>query len=125
MSLILDAGAFIAVERGRREVVALLAREHRAGRVPITHGGVVGQVWRGKAKQAVLARLLSGTDVVPLDEALGRGAGALLARVHSHDVIDAAVVMIAEDDDVILTSDPDHLTALGAASGTHVELVAI
>jgi len=30
MTLLLDAGAFIAVERGDRSVMALLAREHRS-----------------------------------------------------------------------------------------------
>ena len=47
MSLILDAGAFVAVERGERDVVALVKRERLAKRSPVTHGGVVGQVWRG------------------------------------------------------------------------------
>ncbi len=42
-----DAGAFVAVERGDRDVVALIKRERLAGRVPVSHGGVVAQVWRG------------------------------------------------------------------------------
>lgn len=52
MTVILDAGALVAVERGDRAVVAMLKGERRAGRVPATHGGVVGQVWRGGARQA-------------------------------------------------------------------------
>ena len=44
--LVLDAGAFVAVERGDRDVVALIKRERLAGRVPVSHGGVVAQVWR-------------------------------------------------------------------------------
>ena len=36
--LILDAGALVAVERGDREVVALVKRERLAGRVPTTCG---------------------------------------------------------------------------------------
>ncbi len=46
MTLILDAGALTAVERADREIVALLKAERRAGRMPVTHGGIVGQVWR-------------------------------------------------------------------------------
>lgn len=125
MTLLLDAGAFIAVERGDRRVMALLAREHRAGRLPLTHGGVVGQVWRADARQARVARLLSGTAVAALDDALGRAAGALLARSGGRDVIDAAIVVLAGDGDEILTSDAEDLAALATASGTHVELVAV
>lgn len=47
--LVLDAGAFVAVERGDRDVVALVKRERLAGRSPVTGGGVVAQVWRGAA----------------------------------------------------------------------------
>ena len=125
MTLVLDAGAFIAVERADRMVMALLAREQRAGRLPVTHGGVVGQVWRGDARQARVARLLSGSVVVSLDEALGRAAGDLLARSGGRDVIDAAIVLLAADGDEILTSDAEDLTALAAASGTQAELVEV
>jgi hypothetical protein len=124
MALILDAGALIAVERGDRELAALLKVERRAGRAPITHGGVVGQVWRDGACQAVLARLLDALEIVALDATLGRRAGRLLA-VCGGDVIDAAVVLLADDGDVILTSDADELRRLAAASGTHVELASV
>ena len=79
MSLVLDAGALVAIERSDRSVLALMKRELIAGRAPITHGGVVGQVWRsGSGRQANLARLLRGVDVRALDGALGRRAGELL-----------------------------------------------
>jgi hypothetical protein len=39
------------------------------------------------------------------------------------DLIDASVVLIADDGDQIITSDSDDLTPLAAASGRHVELV--
>lgn len=119
----LDAGALIAVERGDRRIMALLTRERSAGRVPVTHGGVVGQVWRGHARQARLARVLAGVLVAPLDDGLGRAAGALLAVAHASDVIDAALVMLADDGDEILTSDPDDLVLLAQACGLHVEVV--
>lgn len=127
MTVVLDAGALVAVERGDRDVVAIIERERRAGRMPRTHGGVVGQVWRGAGPpQAVLARLLAGVDVVPLDEDLGRRAGVLLARSGARDVIDAAVVLLAAADlDEILTSDPDDLRTLLAASGTRAAIVTV
>jgi hypothetical protein len=124
--LILDAGAFVAAERGDRDVVALAKRERLAGRPPVTNGGVVAQVWRGgRGPQVPVARLLAGTEVVPVDEILGRRAGMLLAASGSSDAVDAAVVSQAADGDDILTSDPGDLRALAEAAGVHVDLIAI
>jgi len=124
VSLVLDAGALVAVERGEREVLALIKQELRDGRAPRTHGGVVGQVWRGGAgRQAILARLLPGLDVLPIDVELGRRAGMLLGRAKRTDVIDAAVVLLAADGDIILTSDPEDLRALAVAARADVDLV--
>lgn len=126
MTLLLDAGAFVAAERGDRAVAALVKAERAAGRVPMTHGAVVGQVWRGgQGRQANLARLLAGVEVVAVDEELGRRTGMLLRETGTRDVIDAALVLLAHDDDMILTSDTQDLVALAAAAGTHVELVAM
>jgi len=124
--LILDAGAFVAAERGDRDVVALVKRERLAGRPSVTNGGVVGQVWRGgHGRQAPVAWLLAGVEVVPVDEGLGRRAGMLLAVGGGSDAINAAVVCLAEDGDDILTSDPGDLRALAEAAGVHVELIAV
>lgn len=126
MTLVLDAGALVAVERGDRVLSARIAREQSAGRLPRTHGGVVGQVWRGgRGRQVPLARLLAGVDIVPLDDALGRRAGVLLGRAGTSDVVDAALVVLAEDGDEIVTSDPGDLVRLAAASDRHVEVVPV
>lgn len=126
MSLLLDAGAFLAVERGERSVVALVKRERLAQRSPISHGGVVAQVWRGGSdRQAGVARFLGGVDVRALDEELGKRAGMLLARTGADDAIDAALVCLAVDGDDILTSDPGDLTALAEAASVHVDLVPV
>lgn len=122
--LVLDAGAFVSVERGDRTLIALIKRERLAGRAPRTHGGVVGQVWRGgQGRQVPLARVLPAVEIAALDEDLGRRSGVLLRRAGGRDVIDAAVVLLAEDGDEIVTSDPDDLARLAAAAGVHVELV--
>jgi len=124
--LILDAGAFIAAERGDDDVAALVKREFRAGRTPLTHGAVVSQVWRGgTGRQARLARLLDSVEVVPVDDVLGRRAGVLLSRSGGSDAIDAAVVCLAQDGDDILTSDPSDLLGLTEAAGVHVELIPV
>ncbi|HEY5197962.1 MAG TPA: hypothetical protein VIJ51_13140 [Solirubrobacteraceae bacterium] len=65
--------------------------------MPTTHAGVVGQVWRGGAPRALLARLL--------------------------DAVDAALVLLAVDGDLLLTSDTGDLGSLAEATGTHLELI--
>jgi hypothetical protein len=126
MSLILDAGALLAIERADREVVALLKRELEQGRVPLTHGAIIGQVWRGgSGRQARLARLLPGLEIVPLDAALGRRAGVLLREAGTADVVDAALVLLARDADSVLTSDAGDIALLAAAAGVDVDVVAV
>ena len=126
MSLILDAGALVAVERNDRDTVALIKQELLVGRAPLTHGGIVGQVWRGVAgRQANLARLLPALDVAALDATLGRRAGILLGRTRTEDVIDAALVLLAVDGDHLLTSDLDDLEPLAASAGLHVDIVPV
>jgi hypothetical protein len=126
MSLVLDAGALIAVERADRDTVALIKQELLNRRTPVTHGGIVGQVWRGGGRrQANLARLLPALQVVALDDALGRRAGLLLGRTRTDDVMDAALVLLAADGDFFLTSDPDDLEPLAAAAELHVEIVPV
>lgn len=45
-ALVLDAGAFVAVERGDRATVARLRAAERTGMDLRTNGAVVVQVWR-------------------------------------------------------------------------------
>ena len=124
--LVLDAGAFVSVERGNRDVVALVKRERLAGRSPVTSGGVVAQVWRGgSGRQAPMVRLLAGTAVASVDDTLARRAGMLLARSGQSDAIDATVVCLAADGDDILTSDPGDLRVLAEEAGIHVEIVPV
>jgi hypothetical protein len=126
VSIVLDAGALIAVERGDRGMIALIKRERREGRAPLSHGGVIGQVWRGGyGRQAILARLLPGVDVRSLDDELGRQAGVLLGAAGQADAIDAAVVLLAHDGDEIFTSDLADLQDLAAVAGRHVDLIPV
>jgi len=126
MRLVLDSGALIALERNDRAMWRRFKAAQIAGSVPIAHGGIVGQAWRGRGpRQALLARALAGVDVRPLDDALGRAAGELLAAASTADVTDAALVLLAEDGDQIVTSDPNDIEPLAAASGRHVELVPV
>ena len=88
----------MAVERSDRDVVALIKRERLAGRVPVSHGGVVAQVSRGgTGRHLAVARLLAGTDIAAPDDRLRRRASVLLARSGLADAIDVAVVSLAAD----------------------------
>jgi predicted nucleic acid-binding protein len=126
VTLVLDAGALLAIERGDRELTARIKRQYQLGRPPRTHGGVVGQVWRGgTGRQALLARALAAVEIVPLDNELGRRAGVLMGRAGTSDVVDAAVVLLAVEDDMIVTSDPGDLVHLAAVSETYLEIVSV
>ncbi|HVU04670.1 MAG TPA: hypothetical protein VHE30_23105 [Polyangiaceae bacterium] len=126
MTLVLDAGAFIALERNDRAMWRRFKGALLAGEVPVSHGGVVGQVWRaGGPRQTVLARVLASVDVRSLDEAAGRAAGQLLARSGRKDVVDAAVVGLAGDGDRILTSDPGDLEPLLRGAGVEAVVVRV
>ncbi|MBW3647775.1 MAG: hypothetical protein KY440_08380 [Actinobacteria bacterium] len=98
MSLILDAGALIAVERGDRDTAAVIeAARQQEQRVVFVPAGVVGQVWRGGGRQARLARLLHARGVVvePLTDIGARAAGVLCGSAGTTDVVDASVVLAA------------------------------
>lgn len=126
MTLVLDSGALIALERNDRAMWLRLKAAQLAGNVPVTHGGVVGQAWRGGGpRQALLAKALAGLEVRGLDEELGRRAGELLALARTKDVVDAALVVVAADGDDILTSDADDLAPLATLLGRHVELIRV
>ena len=124
MSLILDTGALIAIGKNDRAMWRRLKAAQLADEVPLSHGGIIGQVWRGGgSRNALLVRALAAIEVRSLDEALGRAAGELLAATKRRDVIDAALVLLASDGDHIVTSDPDDIEPLARASGRHVEVI--
>lgn len=115
--LVLDAGAFVAYERGDLGVLAALKAARRLGLAAVTTSPVVAQVWRDGRRQALLARLLAATRIHVPDEPAARRAGELLARTRTNDVVDALLVGLVHDGDTILTSDPLDLERLLAAAG--------
>jgi hypothetical protein len=123
-AMVLDAGAFVAVDRGDRAMVARLRVAERSGIELRSNGVVVVQVWRDPTgRQALLARLLRSVDVKAVDQHLGREAGVLLGRADASDAVDATVVAVAFPGDRIVTSDPADVGALVAASGLPVLVV--
>lgn len=84
---------------------ARMAIARRSGQEIVTHAGIVGQVWRNPTRQARLAQELEAVDVRALTVELAQAGGLLLASTGGHDVADAALAMVCEPDDVVLTSD--------------------
>ena len=105
--------------------IVLLKQEFLHRRAPLTHGGVLGQVWREGTRQANLARLVPAIDIIPLDANLGARAGRLLGKARRDDVIDAALVLLAADGDMVLTSDARDLEPLAAVAGLHIDIVSV
>ncbi|GAA2642486.1 PIN domain-containing protein [Nonomuraea recticatena] len=111
--IVYDAGALIAAEANDSEMWDLHRQALKEGRDLILPVPVLAQVWRGSARQASLARLLFGCDIVDMTEAMGREAGKLCGKAGSSDVVDATVVMTAiRWNAAIVTSDPGDLHAL-------------
>ena len=117
MKAVLDAGAFVAIEKRDRKIGAML-RVLQQHRVPLwTSAAVVAQVWRNGRKQALLAKALAGVGVRALGDGDDKDTGELLALAHMDDVIDAHVALAVDDGDHVLTSDPDDIARLLAARG--------
>ena len=96
-SLVLDAGALIAIEKGDRKVLALCKVASDAGSSVFVPAGVVGQVWRNGAQQVPIARLVgaNGTVIESLDLDVAKLAGSCCGHAGTSDVIDATVVIAA------------------------------
>jgi len=115
--LILDSGAVIALSRQEQRARAFLRRAVELDaevRVPVV---VLAETVRGSQRDAGVNRVLAAVgDTSPLPAEVGRRAGRLLGRTRRSDTIDAIVVAeaIAAGGAVILTGDPDDLSALAA-----------
>jgi hypothetical protein len=116
----LDAGGLIALDRGNRRAIVLIARAaETAARITVP-ATALAQAIRDPARQARLARLVRQptTDVVPLDRVDATSVGRLLAASTTADVVDAHVVICARRAaQPVVTSDPDDLTALDRTLG--------
>jgi predicted nucleic acid-binding protein len=113
--LILDAGAVIALSRNDPRARAFVRRAVELDaqvRVPVV---VLAETLRGTQRDAAVHRVLNAvSDTLPIDEMVGRRAGARLGRAGRSDTVDAIVVAeaIEAGGAEILTGDATDLTAL-------------
>lgn len=121
--VVLDAGAFIALERRAARVVHLVHRFANARTPLVTSAGVVAEVWRGGAgAQIPIVFLLRRTRVVDLTYAAAKTVGRMMGVGRSRDPVDAHVVLLARERGwPVLTSDPDDLHAIDP--GLRVEVI--
>ena len=131
MTIILDTGALIAIDRGRRDLLSHLQAASAGGdriRVP---AAVIGKVWRDPGRQVLLTRALGQCDEIALDGAAARLAGQLCGRSGTADVIDASVAVAAAEsagqggDMVLLTSDSDGMRTLISAINSRTQIVEV
>ena len=110
-----DAGGLIALDRGDRRVLALLARAAERGMRVTIPATALAQAIRNPARQVRLARLIrqASTDLQSLDGPDATTTGLLLAASRTSDVVDAHVVICARRaGQVVVTSDAADLNRL-------------
>jgi hypothetical protein len=115
MTLVLDAGALIAIEKADRPILMLLEAARRHGRALVVPVGVIAQVWRGGSRQARLARFVGarGVDVEVLTEEGAKATGLICGRAGTTDVVDASVVVVGRRHHAtVVSSDRSDLEAL-------------
>jgi hypothetical protein len=119
--IVLDAGAFIALERRNTTMVALVRRLVVAATPLVTSAGVVAQVWRGGGQRQVpIAYLLRRVQVVDLDRTVARVLGRMLGISGTTDPIDAHIVLLARQRAwPVLTSDAADLLAIDRTLELH------
>jgi hypothetical protein len=84
----------------------------------------VAQAWRGGGpRQALLAGLLRGTREVAIGRRTSRLTGDLCRATKTADVVDAHVALLAQDGDVVLTSDVDDLRPLLRTRGISAQVL--
>jgi hypothetical protein len=124
-ALVFDTGGLIALDRGDRKVGALLAAAAASSVEAVTSTACVAQAWRDPAHQARLARALAGFLEGSLDPAVARHCGRLLARAGTVDVVDAALALLVETGDTVVTSDPGDITRLLDVQGSRARVLAV
>jgi len=110
-----DTGGLIALDRGDRRVLALLARAAERGMRVTIPATSLAQAIRRPALQVRLTRLVrqASTDLVALDGPDATATGLLLAATRTSDIVDAHVVICARRaDQVVVTSDGGDLRRL-------------
>ncbi|MEV4240169.1 MULTISPECIES: hypothetical protein [unclassified Nocardia] len=122
--IVLDSGALIGLEKRNSRAVAVLQEATRRNYQILIPATVLAQTWRNSPRQHAISCLLKAhtVTVAGLSETHAIAVGALLAVTGTADVVDAHVIVLARavQSIMVVTSDPDDLTALDPAVRLHV-----
>ena len=129
-SLVLDAGALIALDCNNRDVWAMLRVASDYGEMIQVPAGAIAQAWRDGRRQVLLTRALRHCDEVALDGSIARAAGLLCGQSKTADIVDASVVLavagLARRGSVsVLTSDSGDIEHLLATLQIAANIVAV
>ena len=131
MTIVLDAGALIALDRGDRDIWSRLRTAFKNGDRVRAPAGVIGQAWRDPNRQVLLSRALKQCDEVPLDGSSARASARLCGYTDTADVIDASVAITVANsinrgaEVVLLTSDGRDLQTLLSALNANARIVEV
>jgi hypothetical protein len=129
-SLVLDAGALIALDRNDRDVWAILRVASDDSELIQVPAGAIAQAWRDAPRQVLLTRALRHCDEVSLDGALARTAGLLCGQSRTADIVGASVALAAaglarRGAVSVLTSDTGDIEHLIATLGITANIISI
>lgn len=127
MRAVLDSGGVSWLAQRSSRAVAVIAEMRRAGLWPaLVPSPVLVESLTGQAgRDAATNRLLKSCDVVTeFPQALARRCARLRFEARRGSAVDAIVIGLAEPDGVVLSSDPDDLSALAqVATGVTIHAV--
>ena len=113
MTITLDTGALIALERRRQRMSDIVAHALARDEDIVVPQVVLAEWWRGRSdwREKILAMLV----IEPLTNELAKLAGEAMAEVSGASVVDALVMgSAASRGDDVFTSDPEDLERLRA-----------
>jgi predicted nucleic acid-binding protein len=107
-----------ALARLRGEVIAQCQLALLTRRPALLLAVVLAQVWRASPRQHALSRIRQICRIIPFTTKTADDVGRLLARSGTSDVVNAAVIAAAiENNAAVLTSDLKDLATLAGAAG--------
>lgn len=122
--VVLDSGALSMFAAGDTRVLAVLEAAQRDGGIAHVPTVCLVESLTGRPRDANLNRCLKGTRTVPLDEPDARSAAARRAVVGGEDAADPAVVAAAARlGTVVVTTDPEDISALATAADPPVAVL--
>jgi hypothetical protein len=118
-----DTGALVAGERNDRRLWALHTGFLAEEVAPVVPAPVLAEAWRGGARQASLARLLTLCDIEPMSEEQARQVGVLAGKAAHDDIVDVTVVEGAlRRGDAVVTSNERHIRHIADAARARLRI---